>query len=94
VDNASEPSAFHRRSAPILVRLAAVPPWAFVVGLAVLLVVGLFLPGWPGAVVLLLLAAFLAWLAALSWSRLTPLAALVRGATIVLVVWAAAQKVT
>lgn len=88
----SEPSAFQRWSAPLLVRLAALPRWSLVVGLAALLVAGLVLSGWPGAVVLGALALFLAWLAALGWSRLSPAAALLRVVTILLVVVAAVRQ--
>ena len=93
MNHASEPSALHRLSAPILFRLAAVPRWSFVIGLAALLVVGLLLPGWPGAVVLGLLALFLAWLAALGWGRIPPTAALLRVLAILLIVAAAVGKV-
>jgi len=93
VNHASEPSAFERFSAPLLLRLAALPRWSLVVGLVVLVVAGLLLPGWPGAVVLVVLAALLAWLAALGWSRYTPVAALLRVVTVLLVLSAAASKV-
>ena len=45
------------------------PVWLPPVLVAVLLVVGLAVPGWLGAVALILVAAFLGWLAALSWPK-------------------------
>jgi len=93
VNHASEPSAFERLSAPVLLRLSALPRWSLVVGLAVVLVAGLLLPGWVGAVVLGLLALFLAWLALLGASQLTPGAVVLRALTVLLVVVAAARKV-
>jgi hypothetical protein len=51
--------------------------------LAGLLVTGLAVPGWPGAVALVLVAAFLGWLAALSWPRLGPGPRLLRVAAVV-----------
>lgn len=88
----SEPSAFQRWSAPVLLRLAVLPRWSIVVGLAAVVVAGLVLSGWPGAVILGLLALFLAWLAALGWSRLSPGAALLRVVTVLLVAVAAVRQ--
>ena len=93
MNHASEPSAFERLSAPVLLRLSALPRWSLVVGLAVVLVAGLLLPGWAGAVVLGLLALFLGWLALLGASQLTPGAVVLRALTVLLVVVAAARKV-
>ena len=45
------------------------PVWLPPVVVAVLLVVGLAVPGWLGSVALILVAAFLGWLAALSWPK-------------------------
>ena len=50
--------------------------------LAALLIAGLAVPGWIGAVALVLVAAFLGWLAAVSWPRLTPSGRLLRVAAI------------
>lgn len=61
-----------RSSARLLVHLHQMPPWAPAVLMAVLLVVGLAVPGWGGAAALVVVAAFLGWLAALSWPRLSP----------------------
>jgi hypothetical protein len=93
VNHASEPSAFQRLSAPALLWLSSLPRWSLVVGLVVVLVAGLLLPGWAGAALLVLLALFLAWLAVLGASRLTPGAAALRALTVLLVLVAAARKV-
>ncbi len=58
-----------RSSAKALVLLHQQPVWLPPVVVAVLLVVGLAVPGWLGAIALILVAAFLGWLAALSWPR-------------------------
>lgn len=93
MNHASEPSTFQRLSAPVVIRLAALPRWLFVVVPAALVVLGLLLPGWPGALVLLLLALFLAWLAALSWQQAESLPRLLRVVTVAIVLVAAASKV-
>lgn len=93
MNHASEPSSFERRSAPLLLRLSALPRWSVVAGIVGLLAAGLFLPGWPGAVVLGVLAVFLGWLALLSRSRLSPAELLLRVITVGLVVAAAVSKV-
>ena len=58
-----------RASARPLVLLHQLPVWLVPIVLAGLLVTGLAVPGWLGAVALVLVAAFLAWLAALSWPQ-------------------------
>ncbi len=73
VANAS--SALQRRSLPLLRRLHALPRWLVVVAPALLLFGGLVLTGpfaWIGAVLLLVVAAFLGWLTALSWPAIGP----------------------
>ena len=45
------------------------PVWLPPVVVAILLVLGLAVPGWLGSVSLVLVAAFLGWLAALSWPK-------------------------
>jgi hypothetical protein len=60
----------HERSALPLVYLRQLPTWLPPAVLAVLLVAGLALKGWPGTVALCLVAAFLGWLAFLSWPAL------------------------
>ena len=58
-----------RSSARALVLLHQQPVWLPPVVVALLLVVGLAVPGWLGAIALILVAAFLGWLAALSWPQ-------------------------
>src|SRR5215470_13723862 len=70
--------SLERSSARPLVLLHQLPVW-----LVPLVVTGLAVPGWPGAVALVLVAAFLSWLAALSWPRLGPGARLLRVAAVV-----------
>jgi hypothetical protein len=50
--------------------------------LAALFILGLAVPGLIGAGALVLVAAFLGWLAAVSWPRLTPSGRLLRVAAI------------
>jgi hypothetical protein len=58
-----------RSSARPLVWLHQQPVWLPPLVVALLLVVGLAVPGWLGAAALVLVAAFLGWLAALSWPQ-------------------------
>ena len=58
-----------RSSARPLVWLHQQPVWLLPLVVALLLVVGLAVPGWIGAAALVLVAAFLGWLAALSWPQ-------------------------
>jgi hypothetical protein len=76
-------SSLERSSARPLVVLHQLPVWVLPLVLAGLLVTGLAVPGWPGAVALVLVAAFLGWLAALSWPRLGPGPRLLRVAAVV-----------
>jgi len=76
-------SSLERSSARALVVLHQLPVWLVPIVLAGLLVTGLAVPGWPGALALILVAAFLGWLAALSWPRLGPGTRLLRVAAIV-----------
>jgi hypothetical protein len=69
-------------SARPLVLLHQLPVWVVPLLLAALLIAGLAVPGWIGAVALVLVAAFLGWLAAVSWPRLTPSGRLLRVAAI------------
>jgi hypothetical protein len=71
-----------RSSARPLVLLHQLPVWVVPLLLAALLIAGLSVPGWIGAVALVLVAAFLGWLAAVSWPRLTPSGRLLRVAAI------------
>src|SRR5215467_1885621 len=69
-------------SARPLVMLHQLPVWVVPLLLAALLIAGLAVPGWIGAAALVLVAAFLGWLAAVSWPRLTPSGRLLRVAAI------------
>ncbi|HTP17192.1 MAG TPA: DUF6703 family protein [Streptosporangiaceae bacterium] len=60
-----------RRSAALLVFLHQLPVWVLPVVLVALLVAGLTVAGWIGAVALLAVAAVLGLLAFISWPRLT-----------------------
>jgi hypothetical protein len=62
--------AAERRSAAPLIYLRQLPTWLPPVVLAALLVTGLAVRGWGGAVALCVVAAFLGWLAYLSWPAL------------------------
>jgi hypothetical protein len=58
-----------QRSALPLLYLRGLPRWVPPVVLAALLVAGLAVRGWGGAVALCAIAGFLSWLAFLSWPR-------------------------
>ena len=58
--------------------LRLLPRWLPPVVLAALFIGGLAVRGWGGAVLLLIVTAFLAWLAALSWPALQPQTRLLR----------------
>ena len=59
------------------------PVWLLPLVVALLLVVGLAVPGWIGAAALVLVAAFLGWLAALSWPQTPTRGRLLRVAAVV-----------
>jgi hypothetical protein len=63
--------AAEQRSALPLLYLRQLPRWVLPVVLAALMVTGLAVRGWGGAVALCVPAAFLSWLAFLSWPALT-----------------------
>jgi hypothetical protein len=63
--------AGEQRSAAPLLYLRQMPRWLAPLVLAALLVAGLAMRGWGGAVALCAVAAFLGWLAYLSWPRAT-----------------------
>ena len=71
-------SSLERSSARPLIMLHQLPVWVVPIVLT-----GLAVPGWLGAVALVLVAAFLGWLAALSWPRLGPGPRLLRVAAVV-----------
>lgn len=60
-----------RRSATTLLWLHQLPVWLPPLAAVALLVVGLAVGGWGGGIALVGVAAVLAWLAAVSWPRLT-----------------------
>ena len=75
-------SRVERSSARPLVLLHQLPRWVVPILAAGLLVVGLAVPGWPAAAALVLVAAFLGWLAALSGPALNPNGRLLRLAAV------------
>ena len=86
--------AVERRSAAPLALLYQLPRWVLPIGLAAVLVAGLAIAGVIGSVLLLVLAAFLGWLAYLSWPSLGGQARLLRvAAGVILVAIAVAQIV-
>ena len=76
-------STLERSSARSLVLLHQLPVWVVPLLLTALFITGLAVPGWIGAAALVLVAAFLGWLAALSWPRLAPGSRLLRVAAVV-----------
>jgi hypothetical protein len=83
-----------RSSARPLVWLHQQPVWLPPAVVAILLVVGLAVPGWLGAAALILVAAFLGWLAALSWPRLNRGGRLLRLASVAAVLVVAIIQAT
>jgi hypothetical protein len=81
-------------SARPLVLLHQLPVWLPPILVAVLLVVGLAVPGPVGAIALLLVAAFLSWLAALSWPQTKGSGRLVRAVAVACVVAGAIIQAT
>jgi len=61
-----------------LLWLHQLPPWLLPVLAVVLLVTGLAVSGWGGAIALFGLAGLLGWLAAVSWPRLSSQGRLLR----------------
>ena len=76
-------SRMERSSAKPLVWLHQQPVWFPPLVVALLLVVGLAVPGWLGAAALVLVAGFLGWLAALSWPQTSTGGRLLRVAAVV-----------
>jgi len=60
------------------VYLRQLPRWLPPVVIAALFIAGLAVPGWAGAALLLVVAAFVAWLGVLSWPVLSPRSRLLR----------------
>lgn len=91
----AEMTAFQRASLPLLMFLTRMPRWLTVVVLASLLVLGVIQTGslaWLGALILLCVALFFAWLLALSWPRVSPAGRLLRGLVVLALVMAAIFK--
>ena len=70
-DASSSRQSLERKSATSLLWLHQLPRWLLPVLTAALLVAGLAIRGWGGAIALCGLAVVLAWLAAISWPRLS-----------------------
>lgn len=90
-----EPSgrrSFPQRSTPLLLALASRPRWVVPLLAAVLLVVGLAVSGLAGAVALLVVAALLGWLAALSWPVTDPQGRLLRVSAVVVILLVALSR--
>lgn len=89
------PNAFQRASLPLLTWLVRLPRWLVVVVLGLMLFLGLIQTGslaWLGVILLLLVAAFLGWLTALSWSAIPASGKLLRTIAVLAVVGAAVLK--
>jgi hypothetical protein len=86
------PSALERMSAPWLVRLSRVPRWLFLIVLGSVLFTGLYLDSAVGGAMLLVLALFLAWLASLGWSHVSPIGRVLRLLTVGALVYVAVDK--
>ena len=69
----------NRASAPLLIRMHALPRWVVPVVMGLLLAGGLFVSGWPGTLMLAIVTAFIIWLFALSWPVLSPGGRVARG---------------
>lgn len=87
-----DPTPLERLSGPLLVQLSRVPRWMLLVAVLALTVGGLLLENALGGILLLLLALFLAWLAVVGWSLLTPVGRMLRLLAIGLVVYVAFTK--
>ena len=79
----------NRVNAAALLWLNTRPRWLLGVVLIALALGGLFVPGIVGTILLLVLAAFLAWLAAMSWPRVDAAGRVLRVIVVALIVGAA-----
>jgi hypothetical protein len=70
--------AVERSSARPLIFLRQLPWWLPLIFVLALMITGFVVPGWIGAVALVLVAAFLAWLAFISWPRVNTRGRLLR----------------
>ena len=81
-----KPNNLHKISAPILLFIHSLPRLVFPIFTAAILLGGLFATSSVlGGSLLLLLGLILAWLIALSWTLLTPIARIVRSLMLVMV---------
>jgi hypothetical protein len=88
---------FERRSFPLMAGLTAMPRWLLVIAIGSFLLLGLVLSDsfvWLGAVFLLLVAAFLGWLLALSWPLLSNGRRFIRLLVVLALIGLAYYKVT
>jgi hypothetical protein len=87
--------SLEKASATPMVFLHQLPAWLVPIVLGGLFVVGAFAAGWVGAVALFLVAAFIGWLASLSWPALGAPGRLLRATIIVallaLALWQASR---
>ncbi|MGR6321493.1 hypothetical protein Q2K19_18270 [Micromonospora soli] len=81
-----------RTQTPLLARLARLNPTVVFLATLVLVLVALFAPGPAGGVVLLLLAAGLVWLMAVTWPVQTPATRVLRLVVLTLLLAAALAK--
>ena len=89
-DSSPARASIERASATPLLWLHQLPTWLLPILAVALLVAGLAVRTWPGAVALCGVAAILGWLAVLSWPRLNVQGRLLRVAVIAAVVAIAA----
>jgi hypothetical protein len=90
-----KPSKLHVWSAPLLLRIHALPRFVFPLFTLGLLLLGLFLEsGVLGGAFLLALAVVLLWLVALSWRLLTPAARLMRSLAMFVLIAYAIGRIT
>ncbi len=85
-------ASIEQRSATPLLWLHQLPAWLLPVLAVALLVTGLAVAGWAGAVALCVLASVLGWLAAVTWPRLTAPGRVLRVAMIGVVLAAAVLR--
>ena len=81
-----EPTPLDRFSAPALIFMSRVPRWLLLVIVLGLTAGGLLLENAIGALLLLVLAGFLGWLAAVGWPRLSVAGRVLRIVTVGVVV--------
>lgn len=84
----------HRRSYAALTRLHAMPRWTVPVATVVLVFVGLYAGPILGGICLLVVAAFLGWLAYLAWPRLGGIGRVGRCLVLALVTGVALARLT